>query len=77
MKHTIDIYEVEEVAVKYRIEIEVPDGKDLQEFLDEQVMEGDYIGDMISESGIPGKQTSSSLVLREVWDSDGNLVLEG
>ena len=77
MKHIIQIYEVEEVAVKYQIEIEVPDGKDLQEFLDEQVIERDYIGDMISESEIPGKQTSSTLVLREVWDSDGKLLLEG
>ena len=77
MKHIIQIYEVEEVAVKYEIEIEVPDGKDLQEFLDEQVMEGDYIGDLICESGMSGKPTSPTLVLREVWDSDGNLLLEG
>ena len=77
MKHTVTVIEIEEIVTKHTIDIEVPDGRDLQEFLDEKVMEFDYIGKVLDKSGSRGSIKSEEVVHREVWDSEGTLLLEG
>ena len=75
MKKTLTFYEYATVAHKYDVEVDIPDGTDLTEWLDEQDKPsmgglGELYGDVLP------KQVSSEVEGMEVWDSEGQLLFQ-
>ena len=75
MKKTLTFYEYTTVCHKYDVEVDIPDGTDLTEWLDEQdkpSMGG--LGDLLY--GVAGKEVNNEVEGLEVWDSEGQLLLQ-
>ena len=73
MKKTLTFYEYTTVCHKYVVDVDVPDGTDLNEWVFEQdATEG--LGELYGNV-IP-KQVSNEVEGMEVWDSDGQLLLQ-
>ena len=73
MKKTLTFYEYTTVCHKYVVDVDVPDGTDLKEWVFAQdVTEG--LGELYGNV-IP-KQVSNEVEGMEVWDSDGQLLLQ-
>ena len=73
MKKTLTFYEYTTVCHKYTVEVGIPDGTDLTEWLvaeDEEIGLGELYGDVLP------KQVSSEVEGLEVFGSDGQLLLQ-
>ena len=73
MKKTLTFYEFATVCHKYDVEVDIPDGTDLTEWLaaeDEEIGLGELYGDVLPE------QVSSDVEGLEVFDREGQLLLQ-
>ena len=73
MKKTLTFYEYTTVCHKYVVDVDVPDDADLNEWVIEQD-ETDGLCELYGNV-IP-KQVSNEVEGMEVWDSDGQLLLQ-
>ena len=75
MKKTLTFYEYTTVCHKYVVDVDVPDGTDLEEWIQEQD-ETDGLGELYLRDRHPS-QVSNEIEGMEVWDSEsGQLLLQ-
>ena len=73
MKKTLTFYEYTTVCHKYDVNVEVPDDADLNEWL---ITEDEAIGLADIYGSVLPKQVSNEVEGLEVWDSEGQLLLQ-
>mgnify|MGYP003115277454 CR=1 FL=1 len=73
MKKTLTFYEYTTVCHKYDVNVEVPDDADLNEWL---ITEDEAIGLAEIYGNVLPKQISNEVEGLEVWDSEGQLLLQ-
>ena len=73
MKKTLTFYEYTLVCHKYDVNVEVPDDADLNEWL---ITEDEAIGLAEIYGNVLPKQISNEVEGLEVWDSEGQLLLQ-
>ena len=74
MKKTLTIYEYTTVCHKYTVDVEIPDDAlSVKEWL---LDEDETVGLAERYMNVPPKQISNEVEGLEVWDSDGQLLLQ-
>ena len=73
MKKTLTFYEYTTVCHKYDVEVDVPDDADLNEWL---IDEDEAVGLAEIYGNVLPKQISNEVEGLEVWDSEGQLLLQ-
>ena len=73
MKKSLTFYEYTTVCHKYDVNVEVPDDADLNEWL---ITEDEAIGLAEIYGNVLPKQISNEVEGLEVWDSEGQLLLQ-
>ena len=73
MKKSLTFYEYTTVCHKYDVEVDVPDDADLNEWL---ITEDEAIGLAEIYGNVLPKQISNEVEGLEVWDSEGQLLLQ-
>jgi|TARA_R100000084_G_scaffold106975_2_gene66031 hypothetical protein len=73
VKKTLTFYEYTTVCHKYDVNVEVPDDADLNEWL---ITEDEAIGLAEIYGNVLPKQISNEVEGLEVWDSEGQLLLQ-
>jgi len=73
VKKSLTFYEYTTVCHKYDVEVDVPDDADLNEWL---IAEDEAIGLAEIYGNVLPKQISNEVEGLEVWDSEGQLLLQ-